>query len=66
MFKGQLREEKTEMTYTPNELSKHFDPALSAIKIKILLESLGLQKKNAKNEWELTEKGKPFARLIPN
>lgn len=65
MFKGQLREEKTEMTYTPTELGKHFDPALSAMKINVLLEAFGYQTKNAKSEWELTEKGKPFARLMP-
>ncbi|HJV46601.1 MAG TPA: hypothetical protein VJ824_12880 [Bacillota bacterium] len=62
-FKRLVREEDTDHTVTPTELGNTFDPVISAKKINMLLEQCGLQVKNVKKEWDLTDKGKPFAKL---
>lgn len=62
-FKRHVRDEDTDKTFTPTELGKTFEPTASAQKFNQLLEKCGLQVKNIKNEWELTEKGKPYAKV---
>ena len=70
-FKREVRTDDTEKTYTPTDIGKLMTEKLSlpntisAIKVNSLLEQAGLQVKNIKGEWELADKGKPYAKLIP-
>nr|NNM90120.1 hypothetical protein [Bacilli bacterium] len=64
-FKRQIREEGTDTTYTPTDIGKRLDPPLSAVKVNALLETLGFQVRTVEKEWTLTEKGQPYARLMP-
>ena len=64
-FKRQLRETDTEATFTPTELGKRLNPPLSAVKVNALFETLGFQVRTVDKEWTLTEKGQPYARLMP-
>ncbi len=64
-FKRQIREENTEVAYTPTEIGKRLNPPLSAVKVNALFETLGFQVRTVDKEWALKEKGKSYARLMP-
>lgn len=70
-FKREVRTNDTEKTYSPTEIGKLITERLSlpkiisAIKVNSSLEQAGLQIKNIKGDWELTNKGKPHAKLMP-
>ncbi|SPF40778.1 conserved hypothetical protein [Candidatus Desulfosporosinus infrequens] len=64
-FKREVRTDDTETTFTPTDLGKRLEKPLSAVKMNIALEKAGLQVKNAKGNWELTDEGEPYAKLMP-
>lgn len=64
-FKREVRTDDTEKTLTPTELGKLLEKPMSAIKVNITLEKAGLRVKNLKGDWELADKGKPYAQLMP-
>lgn len=70
-FKREVRTDDTEKTFTPTELGKllteqlNLPKTISAIRINVALEQAGLQVKNIKREWELTDKGRPHAKMLP-
>lgn len=51
--------------FTPTQIGKKLVPALKAHKVNDLLIHYGLQLKDGKHRYKLTEKGKKFAELIP-
>ena len=51
--------------FTPTQVGKKLVPTLKAHKVNDLLIHYGLQLKDGKHRYKLTEKGKKFAELIP-
>lgn len=58
-----LISESQERWFTPTELGKLLEPPVSAKKFNLMLAGAGFQTKKT-GEWEITMKGKPFARLF--
>lgn len=64
-FKREVRTDDLEKTLTPTDLGKLLEKPISAVKMNVALERAGLQVRNEKGKWELTDKGKSFAKLMP-
>ena len=63
-FKREVRTDDVDKTFTPTELAKLFDEPMTPIKVNIALEKASLQVKNTRGDWELTDEGKPYAKLM--
>jgi hypothetical protein len=64
-FKREVRTDDLEKTFNPTELGTQLKKPIPAVKVNIALEKAGLQVKNLKGDWELSDKGKPYAKLMP-